>query len=149
MSTLTIVFILPNYCRVHASEAKELAVSTPAFPLGDIERVVAFRCTVHGGRIVRLSNVPDLWEVEIENGNADTATLTASVLVGAAALAPGETEGKTSYFRKFLVIQKTLPPLNPFSIAVDVNISTNETMTKFRKLDFRGRLILSPINSEE
>jgi hypothetical protein len=123
---------------------REVVVSAPDFVLGVNERVVAFRCTVHGGRIVRLSEILRLWEVRIENGSADTATLEASILVGAAALPPGLTEGNASYFKRFLIIEKTWPPLTAFSVVLHVTVSVNEDMTRFRQVSFDKQLIFSP-----
>jgi hypothetical protein len=138
------IFIARDRCLSHASELRELAVSAPNFALRDNERVVAFRCTVHGARIVRLVEIPPLWEVKIENGNADTATIEASILVGAAAFPPGLTEGKRNYFEKFLIIEKTRAPLNPFSVVLHVTVSVNDDMSKFRQVNFGKELLLSP-----
>jgi len=138
------IFVARDRCLSHASELREQAVSAPNFALRDNERVVAFRCTVHGGRIVRLAEIPPLWEVKIENGNADTATLEASILVGAAALPPGLTEGNGNYFKKFLIIEKTWPPLNPFSVVLHISVSVNDDMSRFRQVNFGKELMLSP-----
>ena len=118
------------------------AVTLPDFTLKSDECVIAFRCSVRGARIVRLSSVPDDWTVAIDNEN--TSTLKAHIVDGVAALRPGQTEGQTNYFRNFLVIEKEASGefALPFYVKVDVTVATNAELTALRHVRFVGDQII-------
>ena len=124
-----------------AGSEEFLKVSAPQFELRDDESVESIKCHVVGGIIVNVSRVPKMWSFKITNGDGGMSDLTADALVGAAEFRDA------SYFRNFLLIERSNPPGKydrPFDVTVSIVLATNPDGIPKRTLTFtRKELALS------
>lgn len=99
-----------------APEKKEWSVSIPSLSVKAGERVVGFELRFKSARIVSMRDVPVGWDVHIENNPSWNASVTASALVGAAALDAG-------FFKHFVRIEKNESLGIPFGLSGDVVVT--------------------------
>jgi hypothetical protein len=86
-------------CAATAASASTLwLVSAERAVLQPGERIVGFELTVTSGRIASVPTVPVGWSVEVENYPTWRTQMTGTILIGAAALAPGN-------LRDFVVVE--------------------------------------------
>lgn len=110
-------------------------VSFPIVKLGDGERIVGFRFTVVPGRILSLREFPDEWQVTVQNGDSETATVRGQVLVGAGAFSA---RWNNNFFQDFMRIKlpKPSPAAMPSRITGELQITTDDTFEHYRYVRF-------------
>lgn len=113
------------------NSARIFWVSFPTIKLGDRERVVGFTCTITPGRILAFREFPDEWQVTIENGDSETATVRGQVLVGAGAFS---NRWNNNFFRRFMKVKlpTASPDLPPLRIKAELRITTDDTFEHYR-----------------
>jgi len=120
-------------------------VSFPIVKLGDRERIVGFSCTITPGRILSLREYPDEWQVTVENGDSETATVRGQVLVGAGAFS---NRWNNTFFHRFMKVElpKPSPSVAPLHIMAELQITTDDTFEHYRYVRWgRGRLKLEEL----
>jgi len=98
----------------HNDQRYTLSISSLRLAPG--ERVVGFEVEVDSGRIVSAPNVPIGWNLTIDNAPSWSTKLTATVIVGAAALDAG-------FFRNFAVVEKSSLGGVPFAVRCEVVVT--------------------------
>lgn len=98
----------------HSEQRYELTI--PNLRLEPGERVVGFSVEVDSGRIASAPDVPIGWNLTIDNEPSWTTKLTATVIVGAAAL-------DARFFRDFVVIEKSSLGGAPFAVRCEVDVT--------------------------
>lgn len=91
-------------------------LTIPNLRLHPGERVVGFSVEVDSGRIVSAPNAPIGWNLTIDNDPSWRTNLTATVIVGAAAL-------DARFFQDFVVIEKSSLGGMPFAVRCDVDVT--------------------------
>ncbi len=119
-----LVFVRPNV----SDCGEKLSVSFASLKLTGAERVVGFEVTFVGAGIVSLPSVPMGWEISIDNQPSWNTRITASAVVGAAAL-------DSRYFRSFIVIQKA--PEKGLDFAISGTIWATEDFTTTREIQLK------------
>lgn len=95
---LTVLLLLVPFATAHAEPATRFGVSVVIPALDDDERIVAFRIEVKGAELKALPNIPAGWTLSVRNEASSTSAISASIIVGAAAL-------DASSLRDFLVVE--------------------------------------------
>jgi len=110
-------------------------VSFPKVKLGEPERIVGFRCTITPGRILSLREFPDEWQVTVENGDSETATVRGQILVGAGAFSA---RWNNSFFQGFMKVKLAMPSPGapPLRVTAQLQITTDDTFEHYRYVHF-------------
>jgi hypothetical protein len=132
--TLVAAILYPANARpAGVPNAELLALSLPRFTLASGERVVKYDCKIKGATISELK-IP-LWDLTIDNGSGVEAEVSANIKVGAAAF----TQSELRYFRRFIILSRPRQErqnMPEFHVSVELWISVNRDMTKFREVIF-------------
>lgn len=131
---LATVSLLSAVLRMRIISYRAFDVSLPPVQLRAGEVVAAFQCTVKGGWILN-ATTPYLWNTNVENGEADISTLSASILLFDGAFSRGD----LSYFTNFLTVARPTRPHEygrPFDLTVGLSIATNPDIKTFRTVTF-------------
>jgi hypothetical protein len=145
-SLVSVMLVGLSQAQTAAQQAdRTFVVSFPLVKLAEPERIVGFRCSVTPGRILSLREFPDEWEVTVENGDSETATIRGQVLVGAGAFSA---RWNNSFFQKFMTVklQKPSPSGPPLHITAELQITTDDTFEHYRYERFdRGNVKLEEV----
>jgi|SRR6185437_2830077 len=107
---------LAGAVRGEPAAAKDLSLSLSRLEIASGERVVGFEFHVKSGRIAAVPSIPAGWNVHVENNPSWNAVITASSMVGAAAV-------DASFFKNFIVIEKNKSLGLSFDVSGDVVVT--------------------------
>ncbi len=110
------------------------SITIPNLRLAPGERVVGFSVEVDSGRIVSAPNAPIGWNLTIDNEPSWRTNLTATVIVGAAAL-------DARFFQNFVVIEKSSLGGVPFAVRCEVDVTKDWQSVRRIQVN-RGDLVL-------
>jgi hypothetical protein len=109
-------------------------LTVPNLRLEPGERVVGFSVEVDSGRIVSAPNAPIGWNLTIDNDPSWRTNLTATVIVGAAAL-------DARFFNNFVVIEKSSLGGVPFTVRCEVDVTKDWQSVRHIQVE-QGDLVL-------
>jgi hypothetical protein len=117
---------------------KPFLVSFPIVKLGKAERIGSFNCTIRPARILSLREFPDEWQITVQNGDSETATIEGQMLVGTGAFSASD-----NYFTRFMTVELPNPsPIEPqLYIGVEMQIITDQTFVHYRYVHFNAKQI--------
>jgi len=113
-----------------------VSVSIPALHLEAGERIVGFSLQITSARVAQIPKAPIGWNLSIDNDPSWNTSVSASIIVGAAAVAP-------TFFRDFLVVEKAKDADMPFQIEGEVQVSRDFEHVRIIKIAMKD-LLLKP-----
>jgi hypothetical protein len=127
LASLLAVFI--GTFGIGAIHSQTYTVSIPSLAINNHERIVGFEIKVHSARIATLMNAPSGWNFTIDNDPSWTASISATVEVGAAALDRG-------FFQRFVRIEQS--PEKDVRIELEGEVIVTADFVSQRKIKLRN-----------
>jgi hypothetical protein len=113
-------------CPKDATPGEKLKVSTiPHLSLKKDEKVVGFQVTVTGGIISSLPNVPDGWDIYLNNYLSLKPTVKGGVITGTFAL---DVKEDIEFFKNIVIVEKR--ESLPFDIEIEIVATTDFQNTR-------------------
>jgi hypothetical protein len=90
LKAVTLLFLLLCAAQSIADGGRRYTVRVTSFPLAAKERIVSFEIQITAGIFRNIANLPPGWNLQIDNDASWNTSVTANIMVGAAALSAEE-----------------------------------------------------------